>query len=170
MKKCNSCTFLNAVFSSERFKFTLFVDREHQNVFCQTRQQRQGTPEHASVSASRGFSYRTLLGELLYANITCRPTVGHAVVALSKFGSASSSFHFKNVAKYLRRTKHWGIRSIRQTCDSSLRPGEPLVFGLILTSPLSRLHDIHCSSLDLLMPHVPMICATANLLLSIRSF
>jgi hypothetical protein len=36
---------------------------------------------------------------------------------------------FKNeqnlIAKYFRRTKHWGIPFTRRTCDSSLRPGEP---------------------------------------------
>jgi hypothetical protein len=36
---------------------------------------------------------------------------------------------FKNeqnlIAKYRRRTKHWGIRFTRRTYDSSLRPGEP---------------------------------------------
>jgi hypothetical protein len=47
----------------------------------------EGTSEHASLSASHGFFYLTLLGELLYAYITCRPEVSYAVVALSTFGS-----------------------------------------------------------------------------------
>jgi hypothetical protein len=58
-------------------------------------------------------------------------------VALSKFGSAHSSFHIsctKNVAKYLRRTKHWGIRFTCRVCDSSLIPGEP--YGIRLDSNL----------------------------------
>jgi hypothetical protein len=97
----------------------------------------EGTSENASLSASHGFSYRTLLGELLYACITYRPDVGYAVVVLSKFGSAPSSFHFSclnNVAIYLRRTKYCEIRFTRQTCDSSLRPGES--YGVRLDSNL----------------------------------
>ena len=31
----------------------------------------EGTPEHAALTEKHGFSYRTLLGELLYAYITC---------------------------------------------------------------------------------------------------
>jgi hypothetical protein len=89
------------------------------------------------LTVSHGFSYLTLLGERLYSYITFRPDVGYAVVALSKFGSAHSSFHIscpKNVAKYLRRTKHWGIRFTCRVCDSSLIPGEP--YGIRLDSNL----------------------------------
>ena len=78
----------------------------------------EGTPEHAALSESQGFSYRTLLGELLYAYVTCRPDIGYAVVTLSKFGAAPSAYHYsclKGVAKYLRRTKSWGIRFRRTT-------------------------------------------------------
>ncbi|KAG7370163.1 reverse transcriptase RNA-dependent DNA polymerase [Nitzschia inconspicua] len=76
---------------------------------------------------SAGVS-RTLLGELLYAYITCRPDIGYAVVTLSKFASAPHAYHYsclKGVARYLRRTKHWGIRFARRTHDPSLSPGTP---------------------------------------------
>ncbi|KAG7370191.1 hypothetical protein IV203_027937 [Nitzschia inconspicua] len=88
----------------------------------------EGSPEHADLCASQGFSYRTLLGELLYAYITCRPDIGYAVVTLSKFASAPHAYHYsclKGVARYLRRTKHWGIRFARRTHDPSLSPGTP---------------------------------------------
>ncbi|KAG7359997.1 reverse transcriptase RNA-dependent DNA polymerase [Nitzschia inconspicua] len=97
----------------------------------------EGSPEHADLCASQGFSYRTLLGELLYAYITCRPDIGYAVVTLSKFASAPHAYHYsclKGVARYLRRTKHWGIRFARRTHDPSLSPGTPTTFPLI---PLS---------------------------------
>ncbi|KAG7361414.1 reverse transcriptase RNA-dependent DNA polymerase [Nitzschia inconspicua] len=88
----------------------------------------EGSPEHAALCDSQGFSYRTLLGELLYAYITCRPDIGYAVVTLSKFASAPHAYHYnclKGVARYLRRTKHWGIRFARRTHDPSLPPGTP---------------------------------------------
>ena len=45
----------------------------------------EGTPAHAALAAKHGFSYRTLLGELLYAYVTCRPDIGYATITLSKF-------------------------------------------------------------------------------------
>jgi hypothetical protein len=98
---------------------------------------KEGPEEHAVLSDHQGFSFRTLLGELLYAYITCRPDIGYAVVTLSKFGSAPSSVHYqslKGVARYLRRTKHWGIRYRRSTRDEALPAGNP--FHLSLDSDL----------------------------------
>ena len=72
----------------------------------------EGTAKYADLAADMGFGYRTLLGELLYAYITCRPDIGYAVITLSKFSVASAKIHFvllKNVAKYLRRTIDWGL-------------------------------------------------------------
>jgi hypothetical protein len=39
--------------------------------------------EHATLQDKRGFSFRTLLGELLFAYVTCRPDIGYACVAMS---------------------------------------------------------------------------------------
>ena len=69
----------------------------------------ENTPEHAKLAAEQGFSYRTLLGELLYAYITAHPDIGYAVAILSKFSTAPSVVHYqrlKHVAFYLRATKH----------------------------------------------------------------
>ena len=82
-----------------------------------------------------GFSYRCLLGELMYAYVTCRPDIGYSICCLSKFSTCPSELHYnflKGVAIYLKRTKHWGIRYHRQapTKHASLDPGcfqdEPL--------------------------------------------
>ena len=62
--------------------------------------------------AKHGFAYRTLLGELLYAYVTCRPDIGYATILLSKFSTCPHDAHFtmlKKVAKYLRATKDWAI-------------------------------------------------------------
>ena len=54
-----------------------------------------------------------ILGELMYAYITCQPDIGYAVTTLSKFSTSPSAYHYKllkGVAKYLRSTILWGIR------------------------------------------------------------
>ena len=59
------------------------------------------------------FSYCTLIGEFMYAYITCGPDISYAVTTLSKFSCAPSGYHYKllkMVAKYLRTTLYWGIR------------------------------------------------------------
>jgi hypothetical protein len=94
-----------------------------------------GPPEHTDAHQHLvdkfGFSYRGLLGELLYAYVTCRPDIGYAVITLSKFAAAPSDFHFsmlKKVTKYLRRTRTWGIHYHKPTTDLSLPsyPGDSL--------------------------------------------
>ncbi|KAG7344102.1 reverse transcriptase RNA-dependent DNA polymerase [Nitzschia inconspicua] len=104
----------------------------------------KGSPEHAALCDYQGFSYRTLLGELLYAYITCRAYIGYAVVTLSKFASAPHAYHYnclKGVARYLRRTEHWGIRFVRRTHDPCLPPGAP--HQLSLDPSLPAFPSIH---------------------------
>ena len=71
----------------------------------------EGSIQHRVLEKHAGFSYRTLLGECMYAYITCRPDIGYAVTSLSKFSNAPSKYHYKllkGVAKYLRSTIDWG--------------------------------------------------------------
>ena len=59
------------------------------------------------------FFYCTLLGELMYSYITCRPDIGYVVTTLSKFSCVPISYHYnllQMVAKYLQATSHWSIR------------------------------------------------------------
>ena len=52
----------------------------------------------------------------MYAYVTARPDIGYAITTLSKFSSSPADCHYfylKGVAKYLRRTKHWGIKFTR---------------------------------------------------------
>ena len=94
---------------------------------------KEGTPEHARLAQQHGFSYRTLLGELLYSYVTCRPDIGYAVTTLSKFSISPASFHYtllKGIAKYLRRTIDWGIVYTKTTPDEGLPPSKqsPLTY------------------------------------------
>ena len=73
---------------------------------------KEGTSHHKALEDSVGFSYRTLLGELIYAMITCCPDIGYAITTLSKFLTAPSAYHYKllpSVAKYLKSAIDWGI-------------------------------------------------------------
>ena len=88
---------------------------------------KEGTKEHQEIEEKNKFSYRTLLGEMMYAYVTCRPDIGYAITLLSKFGSCPSEYHYsclKNIARYLRSTKHWGIRYSRSHAsgDPELTP------------------------------------------------
>ena len=83
----------------------------------------EGTPEHRALEDKYGFSYRSLLGELMYAYVTCRPDIGYAIVTLSKFSTCPTHEHYallKKVAKYLRSTKDWAIIYRKPTVDGSL--------------------------------------------------
>jgi hypothetical protein len=86
------------------------------------------TAAHKALESTRGFSYQTLLGELMYVYITFQPDIGYAITSLSKFSSAPAVFHYKllqGVAKYLRSTMHWGIRYKRPKRSPHLPAGEP---------------------------------------------
>jgi len=83
----------------------------------------EGSAEHAELTRKHGYSYRTLLGELLYAYVSCRPDVGYSTITLSKFSTCPHDLHFsllKKVTKYLRQTKAWGIHYYRRQRDPSL--------------------------------------------------
>ena len=79
-----------------------------------------------------GFSYRTFLGKMMYAYVTCRPDIGYAITLLSKFGSSPSAYHYtclKNVARYLRATKDWGIHYAhdpQHNADHELLTSDPV--------------------------------------------
>ena len=83
----------------------------------------EGTKEHAKLAAQHGFSFRTLLGELLYAYVCCRPDLGYSVVTLSKFSTCPHDSHYillKKVAKYLRETIDFGVIYTKSTFHSDL--------------------------------------------------
>ena len=88
----------------------------------------EGTKEHSTLEQEMGFSYRTLLGEMMYAYVSCRLDVAYAITTLSKFTTRPTKLHYqylKGLLGYLNRTKSWGIRYHR-TCDpSSFLPDLP---------------------------------------------
>ena len=100
------------------------VTSMHQNVGAA-----EGSVDHAELQRTHGFSYRTLLGELLCAYVTCQPDIGHSAITLSKFSMSPHDLHFtllKKLAKYLHQTKDWGIICHKPNRDASL-PSSPHV-------------------------------------------
>ena len=70
------------------------------------------TAEHAELEREMQFSYRTLLGALMFSYVVCRVDIAYAICFLARFASHPAKEHYgalKNVARYLRRTKDWGI-------------------------------------------------------------
>jgi hypothetical protein len=68
--------------------------------------------EAALVEKAAGFPYRSGVGELLYAYVTCRLDIGYAMGELSKFSTRAAPCHYaalKRVYRYLRQTKSDGI-------------------------------------------------------------
>jgi hypothetical protein len=72
----------------------------------------EGSAEHRDLATKSGFSYRQLLGELIYAYVIVRVDIGFAVCFLARFSAHPHAEHYqalKNVARYLRATSDWGI-------------------------------------------------------------
>jgi len=67
----------------------------------------EGTTGHRTLEEAAGFSYRQLLGALMYAYVVARPDICYAICFLARFGAAPDSKHYD--ALYLRHTKNWGI-------------------------------------------------------------
>jgi len=70
------------------------------------------SPQATLLVQKHGFSYRNLLGELVYAYVICRLDIGYAICFLARFSTNPHDEHFralKGVCRYLRSTKSWGI-------------------------------------------------------------
>ena len=75
-----------------------------------------------------GFSYRTAIGELIYAMITCRPDISYSVIKLSQYSTRPAAIHFEAVKmffKYMWQTKDKGITYWRKQPRLDL-PSYPL--------------------------------------------
>ena len=99
----------------------------------------EGPPEKSpaarELERKNGFSYRNLLGELIYAYVICRIDIGFAVCFLSRFSSRPHHDHFvalRNITKYLRATKDWGIIYRRPKPLTSLPDGD---FNFLCNDP-----------------------------------
>ena len=132
----------------------------------------EDTQEHADLADKQGFSYRSLLGELMYAYVTCRPDIGYHVTTLSKFSTAPAAIHYtmlKNVARYLRRTRLWGLIYRRPSPHPSLPPSSTQLIPGRLICPTSQFQTNLASSLVLWTLLTPTIFAVAVQRLAMHS-
>ncbi|KAI2504156.1 hypothetical protein MHU86_10270 [Fragilaria crotonensis] len=83
--------------------------------------------EYYDLETAAGFSYRSVLGALIYAYVVARPDIGYAVTTLARFSDHPAKVHYdalRRVARYLRMTKNWGLFYWRSVLLSSLPPGD----------------------------------------------
>jgi Reverse transcriptase (RNA-dependent DNA polymerase) len=88
---------------------------------------RDGTAEYCDLETAAGFSYRSVLGALIYAYVVARPDIGYAVTTLARFSDHPAKIHYdalRRVARYLRMTKTWGLLYWRKTLLPSLPHGD----------------------------------------------
>jgi len=102
----------------------------------------ENTPEHKTLEAEQGFEHRSVLGEILFAYVLCRPDIGYAVTTLAKFSTAPNALHYKSLKHltiYLRQTQAWGIMYWRSEPVASL-PEVPYV--PMITTVTQSLTDV----------------------------
>ena len=88
------------------------------------------TSNHVALESKIGFSYRSLLDELIIVYVSCHSNIGYAVTTLSKFSTCPTQLHYdylQGVVTYPQHTKNWGIR-FHCTCNpasfhTNLPPG-----------------------------------------------
>jgi hypothetical protein len=88
---------------------------------------RDGSVEYCDIETAAGFSYRSVLGALIYAYVVARPDIGYAVTTLARFSDHPAKEHYdalRRVARYLRMTKNWGLLYWRKTILLSLPFGD----------------------------------------------
>ena len=103
----------------------------------------------AKLSASMGIKYRNVLGELIFALVTCRPDLSYPMVKCAQATTAPHEIHYhalKHLLKYLYSTKDNGIYYWRLRKNDSLLHLPPLI---ITSTPTDLLLD-NCPSHDAL--------------------
>ncbi|KAI2511653.1 Reverse transcriptase (RNA-dependent DNA polymerase) [Fragilaria crotonensis] len=69
---------------------------------------RDGTAEYYDLETAAGFSYRSVLGALIYAYVVARPDIGYAVTTLARFSDHPAKVHYdalRRVARFSFRTR-----------------------------------------------------------------
>jgi hypothetical protein len=83
-----------------------------------------GPAEKVELERGAGFSYRTTIGDLVYAFVTCRLVIGYAMAELSKFTCGPVACQYaaaKQVFRYLRQTQEGGLVYWRPTSRLDLQ-------------------------------------------------
>eukprot|EP00934_Nitzschia_sp_Nitz4_P000755 Nitzschia sp. Nitz4//scaffold72_size95085//6004//8247//NITZ4_004742-RA/size95085-processed-gene-0.2-mRNA-1//1//CDS//3329557321//755//frame0 len=81
------------------------------------------TAEQEHLENQMGFSYRVVVGELIFAMTICHPDIASAVIQLSQHAHCPAKIHYqaaKAVFAYLQRTRTDGIHYWRSQQNSTL--------------------------------------------------
>jgi hypothetical protein len=76
-----------------------------------------------TVETAASFAYRTGIGEIIFAYVTCRLDIGYAVTELSKFSTKPAAVHYtalKRVFRYLRQTREQNLVYCAYACPSHM--------------------------------------------------
>jgi hypothetical protein len=110
-------------------KYDVTLSHKTEMAFKEESTEVPATPLEASaLEKAVGFSYRTVIGGLMFAYVTCRLDIGFAMAELLKFNAAPASCHYaaaRWVCCYLRESKIDGIIFWRHKSDPAL-PHIPL--------------------------------------------
>ena len=132
----------------------------------------KGDPDEkaqANLAKKMGFGYRSGIGELIYAMITCRPDLSYATVAAAQNSACPAEIHYhgvRNILKYLYLTRTDGIYFWRTEPNTDLPYVEPPTIN-------SNVHDLLLDGRpkhDALDLHSYMDATWASCLKTRRSF
>ena len=102
------------------------TQKAFETAFCKS----VGDPDpqvQAKLAKQMGFNYRSAVGELIYALVTCCPDLSYGIVRCSQVNARSSETYYnavKHMLKYLFNRKDDGIYFWRQQPNHQLPKGE----------------------------------------------
>ena len=86
----------------------------------------KGDPDPAAqskLSKEMKISYRSAIGELIYAMTTCRPDIAYATVRAAQYSTSPAAIHYhgvRHILKYLHATKDDGLYYWRTSPNNAL--------------------------------------------------
>ena len=98
----------------------------HSKTFLDAFRQAIGDPEpkhQKDLARHNGFQYRTAIGELIYAMVSCRPDLSYAITKCAQSSACPHQKHYdgvKHILRYLYNTRDDGIYFWRTTPNESL--------------------------------------------------
>jgi len=99
----------------------------HSKIFLDAFRQAIGDPNpkhQKDLSSHNGFQYRTAIGELIYAMVSCRPDLSFAVTKCAQSSACPHQKHYdgvKHILRYLYTTRDDGIYFWRTQPNTSLQ-------------------------------------------------
>ena len=101
----------------------------------------KGDPDpsaQSKLSKEMKISYRSAIGELIYAMTTCRPDIAYATVRAAQYSTSPAAIHYhgvRHILKYLHSTKDDGLYYWRTSPNNNLPSIPPPTIR-------SHLHDL----------------------------